>query len=246
MNRKKVTIVCCYNDIKQYKRLCVSLEKQSIQFELIGIDNQTQKFVSCSSALNSVLSEVKTEYVIFAHQDIELPEENMLEDYVNYLEKIDVKDILGVAGTLKGSTKVASHLRHGKKLQCAGEVEYKGLLECDTIDECFFGGRTLQFQQSMFDERLCDNWHLYAVEYCLRTRINDGHVWVCDIPLLHYSSGKINHAYNDNFRKIASYYSVGKNQIRMLNTVCGSTKTDIIHRNLFYWKREILFKLRRL
>lgn len=246
MNSKKVTIVCCYNNIEQYKRFCVSLEKQNIDYELIGIDNQEQKFDSCSKALNSVISEINTEYVIFSHQDIELPEEHMLEDFVKYLEETGQRDILGVAGTLKECTKVASYVRHGTKLQCAGEVKYKGLLECDTVDECFFGGRTKQFQNEMFDERLCDDWHLYAVEYCLRIRVNGAHAWVCDVPLLHYSSGKINHTYNENFRKIAAYYASVSDKIKALNTVCGSTKTDFIHRNLFYWKREILFKLHRL
>lgn len=278
---KEVTIVCCYNDSEQFERLCASLEKQNIAYELIGIDNRGQKFSSCSKALNSVISQVQTEYLIYSHQDIELQETDMLERFVNYLEQIGESDILGVAGAAetmqmlgetgvsqlrgkgrtedrisdKDGTCVLSHVRHGESLVSAGEVEYEGLVECDTIDECFFGGRTETFRKMPLDEEICDNWHLYAVERSLRARVRGNKVWVCDLPLLHYSSGKINRAYNENFRRIAAHYAKlsaresPKNTeipIKYIRTVCGSARTDFLHRNLFYWKREMLFLLHRL
>lgn len=263
---RAVTIVCCYNDSEQYERLCASLEKQNIAYELIGIDNCGRKFSSCSSALNSVLPQIKTEYVIYAHQDIELPETDMLERFVDYLKQIGTEDILGVAGAIdaaelrlgtisKDGTCVASYVRHGANLVCAGEVEFEGLLVCDTVDECFFGGRTETFRKEPLAEKLCDNWHLYAVERCLRARVHGNKVWVCDLPLLHHSGGKINHAYNENFRRIAAHYakhsakeSRGNTEIliKYIRTVCGSAKTDWLHRNLFYFKRELLFRLHRL
>lgn len=278
---REVTIVCCYNDSEQYGRLCASLETQNLAYELIGIDNRGKKFSSCSKALNSVISQVQTEYLIYSHQDIELPETDMLERFVNYLAQIGGADILGVAGAAettqvlgkadasqmlekgriegrigdKDGTCVLSHVRHGESLMSAGEVEYEGLVECDTIDECFFGGRTEIFEQEPLDEAICDNWHLYAVERCLKARARGNKVWVCDLPLLHYSVGKINHAYNENFRRIAAHYakiSARKGQknaeipIKYMRTVCGSARTDFLHRNLFYWKREILFLLHRL
>lgn len=246
-------------------------------YELIGIDNRGQKFSSCSRALNSVLSQVQTEYLIYAHQDIELPELDMLEQFVNYLKQIGEADILGVAGAAetsrvlqsesvtpirrqsgqevtigdKAGTCVLSHVLHGDGLVCAGELEYTGLLECDTLDECFFGGRTETFRTESFDEKLCDNWHLYAVERCLRARVLGNRVWVCDLPLLHYSGGHINHAYNENFKRIAAHYaklgaSHPAGQIEWIRTTCGSAKVDWFSRTLFYWKRELLFFLHRM
>lgn len=243
-----MTIVCCYNDSRQYERLCASLEKQNIAYDLISIDNRGQKFCSCSSALNSVLSKVQTEYLIYTHQDIELPETGMLGQFVKYLEQIGKKDILGVAGAMPESGAVASYVRHGKELICVGEVKFEGFIECDTVDECFFGGRTETFLEEPLNEKLCDDWHLYAVERCLRARVQGNRVWVCDLSLLHYSSGNINHAYNKNFRRIAEYYAKNfrPQNIKCIHTVCGSTKTDWLHRTLFYWKREILFRLHRL
>lgn len=246
---KCVTIVCCYNDREQYDRLLRSLAEQRLEYELMGIDNCGQRFSSCSRALNSVLDEIKTEYVIFSHQDIELPEPDMLGQFVTYMEGIGAGDILGVAGAVENPDRsaknlecVISNVHHGADLVVAGETEFTGMTACDTVDECFFGGRTECFQRAPFDEELCDNWHLYAVERCLYARTRGHQVYVCDLPLLHHSGGKINHTYNQNFYRIAGTYA---KKLDCIRTVCGSARTDWIHRGFFYLKREILIRLHR-
>lgn len=270
MSDKMVTIVCCYNDIGQYRRLVDSLEKQDMEYELIGIDNIGQKYDSCSSALNSAANQIKTEYVIYAHQDIELPERDTLRRFVCFLQEIGQSDILGVAGAVDAAeavkngrnipqdvtdgTYVVSNVCHGKRLEKAGEIDFSGMQTCDSVDECFFGGHTVFFREHPFDEKLCDNWHLYAVERCLHTRTKGNMVYVCDLPLLHYSSGKINHAYNRNFLQIAKKYAAQKTTdqndsrlrgMKWMRTVCGSARTDWLHRTMFYLKREILIRMGR-
>lgn len=254
-----VTIVCCYNDSEQYERLCASLEKQNIAYELIGIDNRTQRFSSCSSALNSVADQIGTEYVVYSHQDIELPESDMLARFVSYLRQLQAGDILGVAGAVenpdehaKNMERVLSNVRHGRELRVAGEEDFTGMCKCDTVDECFFGGRTSDFRLAPFDEKLCDNWHLYAVERCLHANMTGHRVYVCDIPLIHRSGGKINHAYNAGFYQLARYYHTADrkdpaavHKIACIHTVCGSSRTDWFHRILFYLKRELLIRMHR-
>ena len=70
--KNKITIVCCYNDRKQYGRLQASLAKQNTGYELIGMDNCSRQYASCSLALNAATARVETEYVIYAHQDLSL------------------------------------------------------------------------------------------------------------------------------------------------------------------------------
>lgn len=48
-----VSLVCCYNNLKQYKDMQKSLKNQTVEYELIGIDNQEGKYKSASSALNA-------------------------------------------------------------------------------------------------------------------------------------------------------------------------------------------------
>ena len=80
------------------------------------------------------------------------------------------------------------------------------------------------------------------MERCLHTRWHGGNVYVCDVVLIHHSTGHINHAYNENFRRLAKRYA----GMQCIRTVCGSSKTGFWHRNVFYWKREFLIRLGRL
>lgn len=41
---------------------------------------------------------------------------------------------------------------------------------CDTVDECCFGMERETFNSLRFNEDICDGWHLYAVEMCLRAK----------------------------------------------------------------------------
>mgnify|MGYP007054376281 FL=1 len=164
-------------------------------------------------------------------------------------------DLLGVAGIVPGAIPgrkkyfgeaegiVLSGVQHGEgELAAAGEQAFSGMRACDSLDECFFGGHTTHFKKNPFDEKLCDNWHLYGVERCLHTRWHGGNVYVCDVALIHHSTGHINHAYNENFRRLAKRYA----GMQCIRTVCGSSKTGVWHRNVFYWKRELLIRLGRL
>ncbi|MFR1310466.1 MAG: hypothetical protein ACLSCO_17370 [Gallintestinimicrobium sp.] len=101
--KNKITIVCCYNDRKQYERLQASLAKQNTGYELIGMDNCHGQYASCSLALNAATARVETEYVIYAHQDVELPKEDTLARFAGYLAQTGEADLLGVAGIVPGA-----------------------------------------------------------------------------------------------------------------------------------------------
>ena len=265
--KKKLTVVCCYNDKKQYSRLVKTLSEQTVSCELIGIDNCSNTFPSAASALNSAAGKIQTEYVVYSHQDIRLQKPDLLQTFLTYVCQIQTGDILGVAGAVKNPDRhssdlefVASKILHGPGHASAGEIDYSGMIPCETVDECFFGGKTETFVKAPFDEKLCPGWHLYAVDRCLFAHSFGRSVYVCDLPLVHESGGKIDHSYNLNFYRIAKHYAQlnsnsqkksdvpqrKSSRIRCIRTVCGSAKTDFIHRSYFYLKRELLFFLHRL
>lgn len=266
MTKKNITVVCCYNDKKQYDLLVKSLSEQTEPCELIGIDNCSQIFSSAAGALNSAAGKIQTEYVVYAHQDIRLQTPNLLQTFFSHLCRLQKGDILGVAGAVKNPDHrscnleyVASKILHGPDHAAAGEIDFSGMIPCETVDECFFGGKTETFLSAPFDEILCPHWHLYAVERCLSAKRSGHQVYVCELPLIHESGGKIDHNYNLNFYRIARHYAhlgkhaAGESVIRQassvtrcIRTVCGSTKTDFFHRSYFYLKRELLFLLHRL
>ena len=166
----KVTIACCYGSPAKFRDFVATLETQTCPYELIGLENENDKnFSSCSSAYNSIINQVKTKYVIFSHCDILLSRPDHLAKFVSYLERTERDDILGVAGVRFDTFGVYSNVRHymnqiGELVQAGRHMVEGGMMEVDTLDECFFGGHTSHFQEYPLDEEICDNWHLYAVE----------------------------------------------------------------------------------
>ena len=235
-NNNRVTIVCCYNNKAQYeKELLASVNMQNEKCDLLAIDNCTNRFNSCSKALNSVLSQIKTEYVIFSHQDIILSEDWFLSKFTDYMTEGNIGDIYGVAGTSLNDLGILTTIYEGREKNKIGNKVLKNIQKCDTVDECFFGGKTKTFQNSPFNEEICDNWHLYAVEKCLNARIHGHSVYVCEIPLIHSSKGNCNHDFYRNFRTLCKFYSKYYSEIY---TTCCHSKTDIFSRNFHYLKIE--------
>ena len=241
-----VTIVCCYNDTSVYNNFVASLQNQTCPYKLIGINNgDNAGFSSCAAAYNSVISNVDTKYVIYSHQDILLKDANSLEKFVAYLERINEDDILGVAGTrFDDQDGVYSNIVHRNrrtgKLLYAGLLYVEGMMSCDTLDECFFGGYSEHFLKHPFDEKLCNNWHLYAVERCLNTKVEGNSVYVCDVFLFHLSSGKLNSALIKGFYEILKHYA---DKFPLIRTTCVCSKTNFMRRvDFLFYNQSSLYR----
>lgn len=69
-------------------------------------------------------------------------------------------------------------------------------------------------------------------------RIAWGKVYVCDVNMLHISTGKIDYAYNVGFYRLCKKYSKTINEIR---TTCSAhSKTVVVFRSLSLIKYEIV------
>ena len=222
-----ITIVCCYNNEKIYNDFVDSLKTQTCNYELIGIDNTSnKKFSSCASAYNSVLNQIRTKYVIFSHQDILLNKPDSLAKFLGYLNKIGQHDILGVAGVKFDEECTYSEIKHinphdGKLIQ-AGENITSGIMQCDTLDECFFGGYSEHFKANPFDEKIC-KWHLYAVDACLNAKRQNANVWVCSSNISHISTDGADLKFYFGFYRICRKY---KNFFPFIRTTISYSNTN--------------------
>lgn len=232
----KVTIVCCYNKIDMFKDLIKSLSRQTEKVRIIPIDNTNSKYSSCSNAFNSVLSSITTKFVIFSHQDILLEEDDAIEKFISYCEEINEYDIIGVAGRKKDVNYGLSNIKQGIDRDWAVNGRVEKIQECDTIDECFFGGYTSCFKKYPFNEEICNGWHLYAVERCLAALTRNNKVYVCDVSLVHLSGGKTDHAFNSCLYKLCLAY---KNKLDYIAAPCEQTSTKLLRRELSFLKREL-------
>lgn len=231
----RASVVCCYNNEELFEAFVKSLKGQDEEAAVVGIDNRENQFSSCADALNAGLAKVETEYVIFSHQDIVFTEPSSLRGFVDYLEKIGRNDILGVAGVKKDVPGVYTNIWQGEGSAYAGRNRVQGLMKCQTLDECFFGGTTAGFREHPFDHTICDNWHLYGVERCLSALKRGDDVYVCDVRLRHLSGGNINHIYNRQLYALKRKYARDFDYVR---TCCGFGSTRPVLNELGYLKAE--------
>lgn len=77
---------------------------------------------------------------------------------------------------------------------------------CETVDECCFGMTRECFNRLRFNEVVCDGWHLYAVEMCLRGKDNGTRGGVYNPEIMHFSGGNVDLNYMKKFKQLLSIY----------------------------------------
>lgn len=241
-----ISVINVYNNSKEYDNFLNSLKEQNIysELEIIGINNTTNHFRSAAAALNYGATQAKGDTLIFSHQDIEFLEDDVIQRFAEYV-KNSPDALVGVAGYGVGNHEKYSTLIHGK--ECTKVGKWHGneseTIEIETADECFFGMKRIVWEKYRFNEEICDNWHLYAVEFALRIRI-DGLVCLC-VPaaIWHKSTGNMNSEFYKGVKRLIKIY---KHQYPYLYTTCvqiRNTKFGLIYFRLRKKMGRIYYQL---
>ena len=230
----KVSVICVYNNQIAYEKiLCVSLNEQNIEIELIGINNIDKKYKSAAEELNYGAEKATSEILIFSHQDIFIKSNNALAYFSETIEQLPSGVIVGTQGVREKSNKYISNITFGNKFIKEISTEFADrFYEVSCVDEGFFGMKKSTWKTHHFDEKLCDNWHLYCVEMCLWNRKNGGSVYVCPIQLHHFSMGIISLGYMKNLKLLCKVY---RKDFKYIWTTCYKVKTNVIYINLLYF-----------
>lgn len=230
----KISVICVYNNEQQLKdQLDASLKTQNLEYELIGINNIQNKFSSAAKALNYGASVSNGDILIFSHQDIFLKTATELEKLANVVSKYPTGTIIGTQGVREPSKLYYTNLTSGLKYNCdiINDFDDK-LYEVSCVDEGLFGMKRETWEKHHFDEVLCDNWHLYCVEYCLYARKNGNKVYVWPSQIHHFSKGTISLGYMKNLRRLCDVY---RNDFKYIWTTCYKVRTNKIYINLLVW-----------
>ena len=231
-----ISLVCVYNNREQLEnQLMRSLEKQTVNIERIMLDNCKYKFKSAAQALNYGASVAKGDVLIFSHQDIYIKQKNGVEELANAILNAGDGCIVGTQGVREKSRIYYSNLTAGEKYDAQIIRDYEDkLIEVSCVDEGLFGMKKSTWENHKFDEKLCDNWHLYAVEMCLYARKNKNKVYVYPIQMHHFSYGTISKAYMDGLKKMCVEY---RRDFKYIWTTCYKVKTNPLYMNilLFLW-----------
>ena len=184
-----MSIICVYNNeniLEEY--LIKSLNIQTEKYELILIDNRENKFKSAASALNFGAKKAHGEYLVFAHQDIYFSDENWIKNTTKQLKNLNNTGIVGVAGKTIDSL-VRSNIKQGLNPVDVSPFKITKAEKASTLDECLFIIPKTVFDKYNLNEDICDDWHLYAVEYVYNIKNQGLEAYIIPTTLEHRSKG---------------------------------------------------------
>jgi hypothetical protein len=235
-----ISIVCtCNNRAVLDNYLMEGLNIQSIEYELIVVEDKKTDFKSAAEALNHGGNRARGDYIIFAHQDIRMDTKDWLKDMEDMLQKLPNLGIAGVAGKSEDIDEVLTNVKHGDQPHLAGQT-IKEPLKVQTLDECLLIVPKKVFDGLKFDEVTCDGWHLYGVDYCLMIKDLGLDVYVLPLMITHKSSGD---PYAGEYYRILGrlFKKHGKNHKIIHTTVSdwNTSKPVAYEKQRFYLKNKI-------
>lgn len=236
-----ISIVCVHNNENILNNwLMKSLKNQTSGCQLIILDNTQGKFRSAAEALNYGGKQANGKYVMFVHQDVYLCSNTWLEDVETLLDSILNFGIVGVAGISKNGINRKDRGRniiiHGNPPEfwsLGNSIQEPEPVQ--TLDECLVIIPKSKFDILQFDEKICDNWHLYVVDYCLNCIELEFEVVVIPFCIYHMSTGVSKNSFQA-FLSLGSmpvgYYETldrilkkHKNHFSQIFTTCGDWNT---------------------
>lgn len=172
-----VHLFCIWNNERVLNSmLLATLEAQNLEYELHLIDNRDKEYSSAAEAYNITVASVnmkESDICVFLHQDIQLISFDTLAQIQGFL-KSHPMSVVGLAGMkhLGNENHVVSNLQYMDTQQYITRHRTNGIEKVESVDECIFAVRYETFMKvDGFDEHVCNHWHLYGVELCLKVKM---------------------------------------------------------------------------
>jgi len=219
-----ISVVCVYNNKKVFEEyLLKSLAGQTAAHELIALDNSSGRYASAAQALNDGARRAGEDIscFVFVHQDILLTDPDFLAFAEKTIGAVPDMGIAGIAGNAAGEKKLYANITHGTPPRDAGR-KFDMPVRAMTVDECCVVIPRHAFDRFRFDETVCDGWHLYAVEYCLRIQKAGLSPYILPAALHHASTGIQGRAYFRALKKVLRRHRTAYTKIY---TTCGCWHT---------------------
>ena len=241
-----ISVVCVANDRAKLERcLLPGLENQSVEFELIIIDNSANMYESAAKALNFGGMNAKGKYIVFVHQDVCIPSTTWLEEVEAILDEIQKLGIAGVAGR-KDRNDTVTNITHGEVHPRPAGLKVDSVTAVQTVDECLFIIPRCVLDELPFDEKVCNDWHFYAVDYSLSVARKGLGVYVLPTVVHHMSD------FTSLSTGIGGYYSTLKRILRKHRNNIGYVYTTTgvwnTHRSVMFQRTNslVISQLRRM
>jgi hypothetical protein len=185
-----ISIVCVYNNGHSLADFLLdSLSRQTVQYELITIDNTEKQFTSAAQALNCGGRKALGRYIMFVHQDIRFCSIEWLHDAERMLDSLPNLGVAGIAGKRGGESQILTNLTNGTPPTAPGAQIGAEPVAVQTLDECLTIVPRDVFDVLQFDEITCEGWHLCAAEYCVSCMLLGFALYVLPFHTYHASVG---------------------------------------------------------
>lgn len=248
-----ISIICVYNDESiTGDWLLKSLKDQTVEFELIKIDNTKGAFKSAAEALNYGGKKAKGKYIMFVHQDVNLISNLWLENAEKILDSISDLGIAGVAG-MREIKVLGIHKVGTVPIENGIGVIYHGLgkepwrcnknfqepVEVQTLDEQVLIIPRDVFENLKFDGKICAGWHLYGVDYCLSVKQIGFKSYVLPLPVCHLSTGPLTEPLSESYYVTLNRIIEKHKKEKIIYTTCGLWYTNNFFNCLGLFTRAI-------
>lgn len=244
------SVICVYNDREMLEQMLLSgLENQSSdRYETVLINNQEQDYHSAAEALNTGAEQAVGDYYFFVHQDVKLLGNKWFETAKYQLELVDDLGVAGFAGMASSGfdpkKKGRNTILHGddkRDWRLGNKIEEPHPVQ--TVDELGLVVPSHVFVDYRFNPTICDGWHLYAVEYCLRIKSRtDLDVYALPMDLWHNSlkntsSGTVQDiSYYKTLVSIVEAYP----ELETIYTTCGFWPVNIQYIQMVFYSLILL------
>jgi GT2 family glycosyltransferase len=158
-----------------------------------------------------------------------------LADTERMLDSLTDIGIAGVAGSSEYG--IATIIMHGDPPRSPADVSIHEPTKVQTLDECLAIVPRSVFETLKFDGKVCDNWHLYVVDFCLRCKMLGFEVYTLPMYVYHRSSGSSGKTLfeiiasmslypNEYYLTLEKLLYKYKNYYKYIYTTCGVWNTS--------------------
>jgi hypothetical protein len=247
-----ISVICVYNEeLVFHNCLSRSLSAQKHEFEFVPIDNTENQFKSAAEALNWGGTQAVGDYLMFVHQDVDLRSDSWLDSTEALLDSLPELGIAGVAGISERGGPFAK--RCSNTIHHRPQARYRNVItqgpqmdrwgtpirepeRVQTVDECLVIIPKSVFKLRQFDEVTCDDWHLYATDYCLSVAAQGFSVYAIPKCIHHQSKGyeetsaqgviaSLGSHPEEYYRTLEHVLNKHKDSYKWIHTSCGSWNT---------------------
>jgi len=212
-----ISVVCVYNNeslLRDY--LVKSLHEQTVDHELIALDNTKGRFTSAAAALNLGATRAKGKYIIFVHQDVTFPPTwlSSILDQIAIVDKVNAQwGVLGLMGvTAKGSW--AGHI-----IDRYGHLHLPPLpCEVQSLDEVCL---VVRKDSSLFFDEQLGGFHFYAADLCLQAATRHLPNFAIDACVHHLGRGTRDAAFWNAADALCNKWRHRQCPVAVIETTCG-------------------------